>query len=197
MKLCFNAFSLVNSFLNPNGNKLVVVKVTILVTSLGHVVILGYIFIETLKVLSTLNISRPPWTRKKMILLKLTTRFLWKLSEMLSISYKTDSVHIVEGVIKPIENLRVFSKSNNLFCSTIFWFLSMKGYEATDWSGVNSSLCFHLNNTNNVVITVECLYYGSKRPTNWGSVVFFDDNNIVHSCLYVFCPPFVPLLKWR
>ena len=96
------------SFLNPNGNKLVVLKVTILVTLLGHVVILGYNFVETLKilltlkVLLTLNISRPPWTRsivtsvgflcyylsstvegtKKMILLKLTTLFLWKSSEM-------------------------------------------------------------------------------------------------------------------
>ena len=78
----------------------------------------------------TLNISRPPWTRsivtsagflcyylastvggtKKVILLKLTTWFLWKSSEMLSISYKIDSVHIVEVVIKPIENLRVFLK---------------------------------------------------------------------------------------
>ena len=37
------------SFLNPNGN-----KVTILVTLLGLVVTLGYNFIETLKVLSTL-----------------------------------------------------------------------------------------------------------------------------------------------
>ena len=38
-----------HSFLNLNGNKLVVVKVTILVTLLGHVVILGYKFVETLK----------------------------------------------------------------------------------------------------------------------------------------------------
>ena len=45
------------SFLNPNGNKLVVLKVTILVTLLGHVVILGYNFVETLKVLLTLNIQ--------------------------------------------------------------------------------------------------------------------------------------------
>ena len=37
------------SFLNPNGNKLVVVKVKILVILLEHVVILGYNFIETLK----------------------------------------------------------------------------------------------------------------------------------------------------
>ena len=83
-----------------------------------------------------------------------------------------------------------FSKFNPLYCSTIFWFFSMKGYEATDWSDVNSSLCFHLNNTNNVVITVECLYYTSKRPAHWGSVVFFDDHNIVHCWLYVFSPPF-------
>ena len=55
----------------------------------------------------------------------------------------------------------------------------MKGYEATDWSDVKSSLSFHFNNTNNVVITVKRLNYASKRPTNWGSVVFFDDNNIV------------------
>ena len=53
-------FLLMYSFLNPSGNKLVVVKVTILVTLLGHVVILGYNFVETLKVLLTLNISRPP-----------------------------------------------------------------------------------------------------------------------------------------
>ena len=43
------------SFLNPSGNKLVVVKVTILVTLLRHVVILGYNFVETLKVRLTLN----------------------------------------------------------------------------------------------------------------------------------------------
>ena len=42
------------SFLNPNGNKLVVVKVKFLVTLLRHVVFLGYIFIETLKFISTL-----------------------------------------------------------------------------------------------------------------------------------------------
>ena len=44
-----------HSFLNPNGNKLVVLKVTILVTLLGHVVIPGCNFVETLKVLLTLN----------------------------------------------------------------------------------------------------------------------------------------------
>ena len=53
-------FLLMYSFLNPNGNKLVDVKVTILVSLLKHVVILGYNFVETLKVLLTLNISRPP-----------------------------------------------------------------------------------------------------------------------------------------
>ena len=136
------------SFLNPNRNKLVVVKVTILVTLLGHVVILGYNFVETLKVLLTLNISRPPWTRsivtsvgflcyyfastvegtKKMILLKLTTWFLWNSLEMLSISYKTDSANWLSKVRS--NQLRVFgcfSTFNHLICSKIFWFFSMKG----------------------------------------------------------------------
>ena len=204
------------SFLDPNGKKLVVVKITILVTLLGHVLILGYNFVETLKVLLTLNISRPPRTRsivtsvgflcyylastvegtKRMILLKLTI-FLWKSSEMLSISYKLIRYELSKVWSNQLRTFGCFSKFNRFFCSTIFWFFSMKGYEATDWSDINSSLCFHLNNTNNVVINVECLYYTSKRPTHRGIVVFFDDHNIVHWWLYVFCPPFVPLLQWR
>ena len=49
MKLCLRFFLLMHSSMNLNGNKLVVVKVTILMILLGHVVILGYKFVETLK----------------------------------------------------------------------------------------------------------------------------------------------------
>ena len=51
-----------------------------------------------------------------------------------------------------------FSMSIQLICSMIFWLFLLKKYEATDRSDGDYNLCFHLNNTKNFVIKVECQY---------------------------------------
>ena len=48
--------------------------------------------------------------------------------------------------------------SVQLICSMIFWLFLMKKYEATDQSDGDYNLCFHLNNTKNIVIKVEFQY---------------------------------------
>ena len=124
-------------------------------------VILGYNFIETLKVLPTFNISRPPWTRSIVTSAGFVCEYSWGTKKIILLNWQLGfcenhqnfyqfHTKLIRYILWKVWSNQVrtfgfFSKLNHLICSTIFWYFSMKRYVATDWSDVNSSLRFPLN----------------------------------------------------